>query len=122
MSGYVYIGGYQPAPGVLFIKGGKSSKPELRAKQYGTMLPGGLSFMRAAKVGDATKAERDLLAAIKAIDGVKSVGGEWFQCEPLMRLTVLDELYRLGPVKQVHTHCPVPFDEPKRWANRRRCA
>lgn len=118
--GCVYVGGFEPAAGVLFIKGGKSDNPRRRSKQYGTMLPGGLSFMWAAPVSNASQAERALLTAIAAIDGVERVGGEWFKCDSIMRLTVLDALAELGPMRRVDTFCPAAFDRPKKKLKKNR--
>ena len=107
---YIYVGGYQPHPDVLYIKAGKTMRPKDRVKDYGGMIPGGLNFMRAGQVDNSTRAEQELLRGIAAIEGVESVGGEWFRCAPLLRLTVLDELHRISQsVVQVHTFCPAPF-------------
>ena len=109
-GGYIYIGGFQPHPGTLYLKAGKTTQPKARVKAYGTMVPGGLSFMRVARVANTSRAETELMQALSRIDGVEPVGGEWFRCEPLMKLAALDELHRLGgAVVQVHTHCPPPF-------------
>jgi hypothetical protein len=116
--GYVYIGGYQPTAETLFIKGGKSYNLSLRAKQYGTMLPGGLSFLWAARVDNPHHREKELLAAIAKVETVEAVGGEWFRCNPFLKLTVLDELNRLGPMTQVRTFCPGLFGEPRKRRRR----
>lgn len=108
--GYVYVGGYQPHPDVLYIKAGKTQRPKDRVKNYGGMVPGGLSFMHAGKVENPAQAEKALMAAIAAIEGVEAVGGEWFRCKPFLRLPVLDQLHLIGKeVCQVRTYCPAPF-------------
>lgn len=109
-SGYIYIGGFQPSPDVLFIKAGKSGQLKDRMRAYRTMLPGGLTFMYAAKTATPSLSERELMTAILAIDGVEAVGGEWFRCEPLLRNTVVDELFRIGTsAMQVHVGSTIPF-------------
>jgi hypothetical protein len=120
-KGYVYIGGYQPHPEVLFIKVGMTTRPKERVIDYGGMVPGGLGFMRAARVDDQLRAERELLAAVASIQSVEPVGGEWFRCPPLLKLAVLDELHRIGSeVVQVHTHCPAPFGAVSRKRGKKR--
>lgn len=109
-QGYIYIGGFQPHPEILYIKAGKTNRPKERVRDYGTMIPGGLTFMRAARVDRPTSAETQLMTALSAIEGVEAVGGEWFRCHPFLRLTVLDTLHEIGhSVVQIHTCCPGPF-------------
>jgi hypothetical protein len=122
-QGYIYVGGYQPHPDVLYIKAGKTNRPKDRVKDYGGMVPGGLSFMRAAKVDNSHRAETQLLAAVASVEGVEAIGGEWFKCHPFQKLLVLDKLHEIGrEVVQVHTYCPAPFGVAttgKRGINRR---
>lgn len=109
----VYLAGYQPHPDVLYLKAGKSSKPDLRMSQYGTMIPGGLSFMWKARVtsrGEANAGERELMVALSGLEGVEAVGGEWFKAPPIMRLAAIDILREIGKeVLQVRCRAPEPF-------------
>ncbi|WP_197427003.1 GIY-YIG nuclease family protein [Noviluteimonas gilva] len=109
-EGYIYVGGFQPHPDVLYIKAGKSCRPKDRMKQYGTMVPGGLNFMEAAKTDTPNKAERGLLTALAEMEGMEAIGGEWFKCHPFMRLPALDQLRVFGrEVLNVRPFCPAPF-------------
>jgi hypothetical protein len=114
-EGYIYVGGYQPVEGgPLYIKAGRSQRPNQRMKDYAVMVPGGLNFMRSAKVDSPSRSERELLTAISQMEGVEAVGGEWFKCQPIMRLTILDELHRLGSeVSNVRIISPNRFGESK---------
>lgn len=125
MGDYVYIGGFQPHPDVLYIKAGKSTQLKTRVKGYGTMLPGGLTFMFAGKVerGLAGRGETAVMTALASIDGIEPIGGEWFKCQPIMRLTAIDTLKLVsGEIGPVRVAAPEPFGsrEPGKRANARK--
>ncbi|SDQ42657.1 hypothetical protein SAMN05216569_1081 [Pseudoxanthomonas sp. CF125] len=109
----VYIGGFQPSPDLLFLKAGMTNDVAARMKAYAGMIPGGLTFMYATELGsrgEALNGERGVLTALAATEGIEAVGGEWFKCAPLMKLTALDELWKVGKqVLQVRTLTPEPY-------------
>jgi hypothetical protein len=114
----VYIGGFQPADDVLFIKVGMTSNMLDRIKAYAGMVPGGLSFMYSAKVttrGEAISAERSMLLALSGRDEFEAVGGEWFRCQPLMKSSALDVLAEAGTsFMQERLLTPQPFTDGRR--------
>ncbi|WP_038616653.1 GIY-YIG nuclease family protein [Dyella jiangningensis] len=119
----VYLGGFQPVEGVLFLKAGMTSDVKSRMQHYASMLPGGLSFLWTAKVEsrrDAFSGEHALMSALEAIEGINPISGEWFRCEGVFgKSAAIDELLKIGTAHwQVVTGAVAPFGGGKRGRGR----
>jgi hypothetical protein len=89
----VYLAFYAPTPEVIFVKGGKSDNPILRARSINTALPGGIDRMYASLLTNSIIAfdcERRLLNRLHSMDGTEPVGGEWFR----INVSAIDETMR----------------------------
>jgi hypothetical protein len=118
----VYIGVFHPHPEVMFIKVGMTSNVQERIRAYAGMVPGGLNAMYTTNVesrGAAMRAETAVMCALGSSGNFRSIGGEWFQCEPVQKLAAVDELEKVGRgLSQARIVSPEPFVDGKRGKKR----
>jgi hypothetical protein len=118
-TGYVYVAGFMPTSGVLFVKGGKASSAVRRMRDYAGMLPGGLSFSYSVEADNPSESEREFLNALADRPEFESVGGEWFKCALLDRFMAFDLLRAVGrnfqPVRVTG------WTTPRTGGRRKRC-